>query len=143
MSDYRVVGSCLCGSVQYEITGHLGIFQYCYCSRCRKFTGGAFSANMFVAPDQFRWTKGEVHVARFALPEAKHFATAFCRCCGSSLPWQAQTGKAVVVPAGTLDADPELRPSQSIFCASRAVWFTDPDSLPAYDEMPSRKKRKG
>ncbi|WP_246590209.1 GFA family protein [Marinobacterium ramblicola] len=143
MSDYRVSGSCLCNSVTYEITGNLGIFQYCHCSRCRKFTGSAFAANMFVLPEQFRWTKGEELVARFALPEAKHFATAFCRHCGSALPWMAQTGKAVVVPAGTLDGDPQLRPTQNIFCASRAIWFSDPDSLASYDELPPRPNSKG
>jgi len=141
MSDFKVSGSCLCTGVSFEISGHLGIFQYCHCSRCRKFTGSAFAASLFVAPEHFRWTGGEELVASFALPDAKHFATAFCRRCGSSLPWRAQTGKAVVVPAGTLDGDPMLRPTQNIFCASRAIWYRDPDAIPSYDELPPRKNR--
>ena len=140
MSDNPVSGSCLCRRVGYEISGNLGIFQYCNCSRCRKFTGSAFASNLLVAPEDFRWTGGEEHVGRFELAEARHFATAFCTHCGSSLPWLAQSGRAVVVPAGTLDGDPGIRPFQNLYCASRAVWYTEPASLPEYDEMPSRRK---
>lgn len=139
MSDQRVTGSCLCGRVSYAVSGNLGIFQYCNCSRCRKFTGSAFAANMLILPADFEWLTGEEHVSRYELKEAKHFATSFCSHCGSSLPWLGQTGRAVVIPAGTLDKDPGIRPSQNIFCASRALWYTDPASLPEYDELPPRK----
>ena len=139
MSNELITGSCLCGSVAYAISGKLGTFQYCHCSRCRKFTGSAFASNIFVLPQDFRWLKGEELVARFELPEAKHFATAFCKQCGSSLPGLAQTGKAVIVSAGTLDSDIDIRPVQNIFCASRAEWYVEPASLPSYDELPPKK----
>lgn len=136
MSAYSVTGSCLCNRVNYRITGHLNIFQYCHCSRCRKFTGGAFAANLLVAPEHFQWTQGETYVSRYELPDVNHFATSFCNQCGSSLPWLAQSGKVVVVPAGTLDDDPVIRPSQNIFCASRAIWYSDPKTLIEYDKLP-------
>lgn len=139
MSAYRVTGSCLCSNVRYEISGHLGIFQYCHCSRCRKFSGSAFGTNLLVKPDQFRWLQGEDQVGRYAVPQAKHFATAFCRQCGSSLPWLAQTGRAVIVPAGSLDEDPQIRPQYNIFCASQACWYEAPEQLPGYEEMPTGK----
>lgn len=138
MSQYEVRGGCLCGRVAYAVTGNLGIFQYCHCSRCRKFTGSAHSANLLVSPDDFQWLSGEGSVGRYKLEGARHFATAFCMNCGSSLPWAAQSGKAVIVPAGTLDEDPEIRPSQNIYCASRAVWYEPPSSLPEYDELPPK-----
>ncbi len=140
MSEYSVDGSCLCGEVAYAIKGNLGIFQYCNCSRCRKFTGSAFAANLLVSPQDFEWLKGEELVGRYELAEARHFATCFCRKCGSSLPWLAQSGKAVIVPAGTLDADPQIRPIQNIYCASRAVWYREPTELPSYDELPTKSK---
>lgn len=31
-------GSCLCGTVKYEVRGQLGAAIYCHCSLCRKFT---------------------------------------------------------------------------------------------------------
>jgi hypothetical protein len=139
MPENRVTGSCLCGEVSYAIKGNLGIFQYCNCSRCRKFTGSAFASNIFVAPGDFEWLTGEQLVGRYELKEARHFATCFCKICGSSLPWLAQSGRTVVVPAGTLDGDPQIKPIQSIYCASRAVWYREPGELPAYDELPPRK----
>ncbi|MET0089935.1 MAG: GFA family protein [Candidatus Thiodiazotropha sp.] len=140
--NHEVTGSCLCGAVGYAISGNLGIFQYCHCSRCRKSSGGAFAANLIVAPEQFRWLRGEASVGRYELPTAKHFATGFCKVCGSTLPWLAQSGKAVVVPAGSLDEDPGIRPMQNIFYASRAIWHTDPASLPSFDELPVRPGRR-
>ena len=138
MEEKLASGSCLCGAVRYEITGHLGIFQYCHCSRCRKFTGSAHAANLLVSPEQFRWVEGEARVGRFEHPEARHFATCFCTVCGSSLPWLGKTGKAVIVPAGTLDDDPGIRPFQNIFWGSRAVWYTDASELPRYEALPTK-----
>jgi hypothetical protein len=54
----------------------------------------------------------------------------------SSLPWLTQCGKAVVVPAGALDDDPQIRPMQNIYCASRALWYREPAELPSHDELP-------
>ncbi len=139
MYENEATGTCLCKKVAYAITGNLGIFQLCHCSRCRKFTGSAFASNLLVSPEDFRWLGGEDLVGRYELDGARHFATSFCKHCGSSLPWLAQSGKAVVVPAGTLDEDPGIRPFQNIYCGSRAVWYREPSSLPRYDELPPKK----
>jgi hypothetical protein len=139
MSEHKVTGSCLCGKVSYQITGPLRLFQYCHCSRCRKFTGSAFGANLLVPPERFKWLGGEELVGRFEPEGARHFATSFCRNCGSSLPWLTQSGTAVVVPAGTLDGDPDVRPIQNIFFGSRAAWYTEPGAIPAHDELPPKK----
>lgn len=126
--------------MSYEIRGNLGVFQYCHCSRCRKVTGSAFASNLFVAPEDFTWLSGQEKIRRYELETAKYFATSFCENCGSSLPWLAKTGKAVVVPAGTLDGDPEVRPVQNIFCGSRALWYEAPNTLVEYDELPPRRR---
>ena len=135
----KTKGSCLCGEVRYEISGSLGVFQYCHCSRCRKFTGSAHAANIIVAPDQFNWLAGEELLGRFEVPEARHFATSFCKHCGSSLPWLATSGKAVVIPAGTLDGDPEIKPFQNVFYGSRADWYQEASELIKYDALPIKK----
>lgn len=133
-----VQGSCLCGVVNYQITGHLGIFQYCHCSRCRKFTGSAHAANLIVGLEQFNWVSGYEQVGYFAPEDTKHFATGFCKHCGSSLPWQAKTGKAVVIPAGSLDDYPDIEPSQNIFYASKASWYRDASDLPKHETLPKK-----
>lgn len=139
MSKASASGSCLCGEVAYAITGNLGIFQYCHCSRCRKFTGSAHAANLFVSPQQFSWTKGEELVGTYVPELTRHFATAFCRKCGSSLPWKSKSGKTVVVPAGSLDTDPGIAPFQNVFWASRALWYRHAAELPSHDALPAKR----
>ena len=134
-----IKGSCLCGAVSYQFHGPEYVFQYCHCSRCRKFTGSAYASNIIISPEQFEWLTGADQIGRYEHPEAKHFATCFCRQGGSSLPWAAQSGGAMIIPAGTLDEDPEIRPSQNIFWESRAAWREAVEALPHFDELPPRK----
>ena len=95
-------GSCVCGAVAYRIEGPYRGFQYCHCSRCRKKTGAASCANLFVPVEQFTWDRGEDIVKRFELPTAKWWSTAFCTECGSAVPWLTRNGKVMVVGAGGL-----------------------------------------
>ena len=132
-------GSCLCGKVIYEINPPFKGFQYCHCSRCRKFSGSAHASNIFVPSEQFRWLQGEDLVGRFEPEHTRYFATCFCKSCGSSLPWLVKRGKNVVVPAGTLDDDPQIRPQQNIFWGFRACWYEEPGNLEKHNELPLRK----
>ena len=134
-----IKGSCLCQAVTYQFERPEYVFQYCHCSRCRKFTGSAFASNILVDPKQFKWLSGEDRVGRFDHPDAKHFATCFCKNCGSSLPWLSQSGTAVIIPAGTLDEDPGIKPTQNIFWKDRAPWREEVNALPRYDELQPRK----
>ena len=136
MNDQKIYGSCLCGIVKYQITGPFSTFQYCYCSRCRKFTGSAFSPNIFVSPERFTWIAGEEFFGSYELPGAKYFTTCFCKNCGSSLPWAVKGGMNIVVPAGTLDGHPGIEPFQNIFWGSKAPWFKDPATLKCYEAFP-------
>lgn len=140
MSGYKT-GSCLCGDVVYRYNGHSRVFQHCHCSRCRKFTGAAHASNLIVDIDQFDWLSGEHQVGRYEVPEAKHFATSFCKNCGSSLPWETQSKKAVIIPAGTLDSDPLEKPVHHVYYASKPPWFDTNDTLPQYDELPVKKPK--
>lgn len=129
-------GSCLCGDVTYEVRGNIGIFQYCHCSRCRKLTGTAHASNLFVAPDDFSYTSGEDQVVRFDMEDTKYFAPCHCSRCGSTLPWLSKSGKIVVVPAGTLDETPDIKPFQNIYWDSRAPWYEETHELSKYAELP-------
>ncbi len=139
MSNDLFHGTCVCGAVAYAIRPPFIAFQYCHCSRCRKASGSAFASNLFVAVDQLTWEAGEDRLRRFELPSAKYWCNAFCSECGSSLPWLTRTGKAYIVPAGTLDDDPGMQPTRNIFCASAAPWYVAPGELESHDEGPPRK----
>jgi len=136
----NISGSCLCGRVKYRLTDMMGIFQYCHCSRCRKFTGSAHATNLFVKPEHFEWIQGKEAVGRFEPEETRYFATCFCKRCGSSLPWINKNNSLVIIPAGTLDDDPGIKPDRSIYWDSRAAWFECVGELEKFAELPPRKK---
>jgi hypothetical protein len=128
-----VRGSCLCGAVAYEARLPLIKFVNCHCSRCRKASGSAHSVNAYVLPDAFRWTRGEDVVRRFDLPEARSFATAFCSRCGSPVPHATRSGREVIIPAGSLDAEPGAKPSVHNHWSSRAEWAVLEEDIPKLD----------
>jgi len=131
-------GSCLCGAVGYELTGEPMLMQSCHCTRCRRSRGAAHGTNIFYKPSQFRWTQGEALVAEYKVPEAKFYTVAFCRQCGGALPKVSEARGIVVIPAGSLDTDPVMRPQRHIFINYKASWFDITDSLPQFAEGPPR-----
>ena len=137
MSELKLTGSCLCGAVSYEITGEAGQFWHCHCSRCRKASGTGHATNILLKPDSVTWTAGEELLRFYKVPDAKRFATAFCSVCGSLMPRVAPDHSIAVVPAGTLDKDPGIRPQGRIFQDSRSDWSCDNAELPAFDTYPS------
>jgi hypothetical protein len=131
-----VKGSCLCGGVTFEATTPALAFRYCHCTRCQKATGAAHAANLFVPQEQFRWLSGENLLRRYDLPGAKRFAVSFCTVCGTRVPHKAHDTNRVLVPAGLLDGDPEVRPDMGIFSGSRAAWYVAPHELPHHEDYP-------
>lgn len=134
MNDQVFKGSCLCGAIEYEIRPPYLFFHYCHCSRCRKSSGAAHSANILLKRSQFAWARGEELVKRFELPSAAYYCTGFCAVCGSSIPWESRNGKYMLVPAGTLDDDPGQRPQHNIYWESRAPWYGSANDLPTFAE---------
>ncbi len=131
----HINGSCLCGQISFQISEPIKSFKYCHCSRCQKVTGSAHASNLFVPPEQFEWLTGQHLVKRFELTQARFFAHCFCSVCGSSLPWQVQGGPTIVIPAGSLDDDPKVRPKHSIFWEERAPWYKETCDL---EKLPPR-----
>lgn len=134
MSNESIAGSCLCGEVRFEVRPPFSAFRYCYCGRCRKASGAAHAANIVVPQSQLKWTAGESLTQRFDLPGAKRFAVVFCTRCGTRMPHKIPTTENYLVPAGVLDTNPEMRPEHSIFWASRAEWYVEPNAHSKFDE---------
>lgn len=138
MSEITLAGSCLCGSVVYELKGDARHFYHCHCERCRKASGAAHASNIIVRLDQITWTAGERLTRRYKVPEAERFAVVFCTECGSQLPRVSPDGSFVTVPAGSLDHEPAIVPEARIFGGSRAEWSCDGNGLPVFDTYPPR-----
>lgn len=128
-----IEGSCLCGSVKYEVHSDLSDSGNCHCSMCRKVHGAAFATYATVAPENFSWVSGKESVSFYeASPGACRM---FCSNCGSILGG-TDSGRVTSVTVGTIDGDPGTRPRSHIFVGSMAPWFQISDDLPQFDEWP-------
>ena len=133
-------GSCLCGGVAFELSSvgndELKGVTLCHCSRCRKTRGTGHAVNLITSLEALRYTRGEDLLTIFKPTDAKHFTHAFCRLCGSTMPRFDHERGFAVVPMGSLDEDPGLRPSRHIHVGSKAAWETIHDDLPTFDASP-------
>lgn len=129
-----IQGSCLCGSLRYEVDGPFTSMLSCHCSRCRKEHGAPFATFATTAPEALRWLGGEdTVVCRTA---ANGGPRHFCRTCGSVAPSAIPELGIAFIPAGTLDGDPGIRPQGHFFVGSKAPWHEISDGLPQYEKYP-------
>lgn len=137
MEQNELKGSCLCGVVQYQVKGEPLRFYHCHCQRCRKATGTGHASNLLINKvGSISWIQGEDQLARYKVPEAERFFNCFCKQCGSPMPRVIPELDGVLIPAGSLDSEPPIKPGGNIFWGSRADWSCSGDELPKYDEYP-------
>ena len=129
------LGSCLCGTVKYELLGEFQSFFLCHCSRCQKDTGSSNAANLFAQDSSLNWLQGENNVKTYQYPNSLH-TKSFCKNCGSALPTYSESINSVVVPAGSLDTQVPIPPSAKIFVAHCATWLKNVENAPDFDELP-------
>ena len=128
-------GSCLCGAVEYEITGPLGPIVYCHCSRCRKASGSAFNAIAPVPAAKFRILKGQEYLKDFR--NSAGVSRLFCGSCGSPIVGRRDSAPETVrVRIGTLDTPVDSTVSAHIFVGSKAEWDEIHDDVPQHAERP-------
>lgn len=129
-------GSCLCGTVRYEITGQIGPISLCHCSRCRKANGSAFLASAEVRSSEFKIICGHESLGDFESSPGVH--RIFCRGCGSPIiSRRPGPPEAIRVRLGTLDSYLKTKPQSHIFYADRAEWFEFEDDVAKYAGAPT------
>lgn len=129
-------GSCLCGAVSYELSGEPKRFYHCHCQRCRKATGTGHASNIMVKTESFKWLSGVEKLKRYKVPEAERFYSHFCSDCGSAMPRDVPELGVMVIPAGSLDHEIEIKPEARIFWDSRSMWSCANDGINTYAEYP-------
>ncbi len=120
-------GSCLCGDVQFEVTGTPQGVSMCHCGQCRKQSGGVWSS-AFVNDGELAIT-GEVTWYE-ASPVAKRGS---CPRCGSFLFWKAHEEDTTSFALGAIDGPTGLSLEKHIFVADKGDYYTIADGLPQKD----------
>jgi len=136
MSQQTLTGSCLCGALHYAIEGEPVRFYHCHCSRCRKATGTGHASNVFVSGGSLQWTGDTGSIASYKLPEAERFTRTFCKTCGGPLPKDIPGMNLVIIPAGTLDNEPNISPQARIFQDSKTDWSCSGDEIDCFSAYP-------
>lgn len=135
MNDSQLAGSCLCGSVRYTASGETQRFYHCHCQRCRKATGTGHASNLFLQ-GTLAWDSGEELIKHFKVPDAERFTNSFCRNCGARVPRFIEKLSMVMIPAGSLDDEPDIGVQARIFAGSRADWSCSHAELTEFREYP-------
>ncbi len=130
-SKTTITGGCLCGKVQYEISGPLFNADNCHCSMCRRQHGAAFSTYADFNPGDFKWKSGENCVKVYETSSGAGWC--FCSECGITLAG-TESGKITSITLGTVEGDPGIRPESHIFVGSKAQWYAINDDLPQFEE---------
>jgi hypothetical protein len=132
----KISGGCLCGQVQYQVTGPFERFHICHCSQCRRSTGSAHASNIFTSADRLQWISGESLVKRYTPDQPDVISKCFCSHCGSLVPYTSlQSGK-LIIPAGSLNSPPGIKPEDNIFWHDRASWYDDVADAKHCDQGP-------
>lgn len=130
----KLRGSCLCGTVVFEVEAPIRGVGSCHCSKCRKVSGASGNAQFIVCAHKFAWLQGETEVVTFRLPDG--WGPTRCRSCGSPVPGSYDGGKRVWVQAGLMDDPLDTQIVQHIFCGSRADWDREAPDAKHHAEYP-------
>jgi hypothetical protein len=133
-----VAGGCRCGAVRYRIVLEGSPRTYaCYCTRCQRASGSAFSIQLPVRTDALS-LEGELVTSQLvgnggAVSTHRHCARCLTRLYNTN---EARPGLAIV-RAGTIDGSEELTPELHIYTSTKQPWIALPEDVPAYaDKAP-------
>jgi hypothetical protein len=127
-------GKCLCGEVEFAVSGMLPNLYQCHCSLCRKATGSAANAALIVPSESFQWVRGQEHIVSYVKDNG--YRSDFCSKCGSPLPNPLKGGAEYWIPAGLLEDNANLQIAAHLHVGSKASWDALSSSGVQYQEAP-------
>jgi hypothetical protein len=130
-------GHCLCGAVQFEISGPLSAPSLCHCGQCRRlngapgaYTGAPATAYRITGEENLNWYRSSAGAER-----------GFCRKCGSKLFWREVGGKDLDVCVGSLDGPTGLTLGAHIWANHQGDYYAiGEDGVPHYAESSKGQK---
>jgi hypothetical protein len=125
-----IQGRCLCGAVDYVVTGPLRDVVYCHCTMCRRTSGHYVAATACAVShlvighsEQLRWHHSSAEAER-----------GFCGTCGSNLFWKPASGTHISIMAGTLDLPTGITAAAHIFVGDKGDYYRPADGLPQHHD---------
>ena len=129
-------GHCMCGGVRFVADAEPKVMANCHCTDCRRFTGGAYAALIFIERDAIR-IEGETKSFDHVSDRGTKMTKRFCPTCGSPMFTESEARPTMIgIRAGSLVDASEFQPKANVYMSSRiASTPIDPD-IPGFDKMP-------
>ena len=127
-------GICLCGAVEYAVSGEPNWASHCHCGSCRRNSGSAVATFVSFAASAFTVTKGSLTEYN----SSPGVTRSFCNKCGTPMTYRSDSmPDEVHLFLGSL-SNPEDYPAQlQVFCADKLPWLSVDEDIPKFDAIPS------
>jgi hypothetical protein len=118
-------GACLCGAIQFTVTGPVEPPMACHCRECQRQTGNYWVA--ITAPRDRVEITGPVAWISIS----RRARRGFCPRCGGFLFWEPVDGASIDIGIGNLDDPRGLNLAAHLWC-DEAPLPVPPDGTPHY-----------
>lgn len=124
-----VPGSCLCGTVRFEVTLPTRFCVHCHCSMCRRSHGAGFVTWFGVPKASFRLVSGEATLTLYQ--SSDHGTRSFCSRCGSSLFCALDHDPDTIdITLASMLGPIDRAPEAHVHFDTRVEWVSVADELP-------------
>lgn len=127
-----IPGSCLCGTVRFEVEGEPRFVSHCHCENCRRAHGAGFVTYAGYREEECRLLAGSEDLAEFQQADTGSWRR-FCQRCGSTLFFSGDRWAGEVhVAVANLDGELDRLPSAHAYADRSPAWCPISDGLPCY-----------
>lgn len=126
-------GSCHCQAVRYEVDA-IDDMWHCHCHTCRKTHSAQRNTAAKVSRENFRVVAAAGVLTAYESIPGKF--RRFCSKCGAHIYAEFPHLPFVVLRAGSLDDDPGIRVSRSVWLSHEKPWLDEVAEVPHFAEGP-------
>jgi hypothetical protein len=135
--NQKLLGSCACKNLNYEVSGPILMAAHCHCRDCQRASGSGSAAVFAVGRDELR-ISGDRASYLVAGDSGHGVRRYFCPTCGSPVFTEAEIlPDMVILRITSLDDPSQVAPSMHIYCESAQPWDIPDDDLPKFGRMPA------
>ncbi len=126
-------GSCLCGTVSFEVDAEIRRFHHCHCRTCRKAHATVYGSSALVDKNAFRVLTGARSIGEYESSPGK--IRSFCKICGTHVyARSARDPNDIVLRLGALDGGLGIKAVGHIWVSHKPDWYDITDDLPQQSE---------
>lgn len=128
-------GSCLCGSVTYQLSAAPQMTGTCFCVDCRKSSGTSHCTHCIV-PEEALQLQGNLKFFDKPADSGNIVSRGFCPDCGSAV-YSRNSGMPglVFIRASSLEDMNLVSPSLTVYASRAPEWAAIDTSHPVFQEM--------